>query len=54
MSKSKKEKWSDKHLIIDIEGFSKKQKQELKDKIMKKVAEKTERILHNGKSISKI
>jgi len=41
--KTKEEKWSDKHLIIDIEGLSKKQKQELKDKIMQKVAKSLER-----------
>ena len=41
--KTKEEKWSDKHLIIDIEGFSKKQKQELKYKIMQKVAKSLER-----------
>ena len=50
-NKTKKEKWSDKHLIIDIEGFSKKQNQELKDKIMERVAQKIERN-RNGKSIS--
>ena len=43
MNKSKKEKWSDKHLIIDIEGFSKKQNQKLKDKIMQRVAKRLER-----------
>ena len=41
--KTKEEKWSDKHLIIDIEGLSKKQKQELKDKIMQKVDKSLER-----------
>lgn len=41
--KTKEEKWSDKHLIIDIEGFSKKQNQELKDKIMQRVAKRLER-----------
>lgn len=49
-NKIKKEKWSDKHLIIGIEGFSKKQNQELKDKIMDRVAQKIERN-RNGKSI---
>jgi uncharacterized metal-binding protein len=49
--KTKEEKWSDKHLIIDIEGFSKKQNQELKDKIMQRVAQRIERN-RNGKSIS--
>lgn len=49
--KTKQEKWSDKHLIIDIEGFSEKQNQELKDKIMQRVAQKIERN-RNVKSIS--
>ena len=48
--KTKEEKWSDNHLIIDIEGFSKKQNQELKNKIMERVAQKIERN-RNGTSI---
>ena len=41
--KNKLEKWSDKHLIIEIDSFTEKQKKELKYKIMQKVAQSLER-----------
>ena len=40
MTKSKDKKWSEEHLIIEVEGLSKKQKDELRDKIMEKVSKK--------------
>ena len=38
--KQTKKSWAEEHLIIDVEGLSKKQKDELRDRIMEKVANK--------------
>ena len=40
MTESKDKKWAEDHLIIEIEGLSKKEKDELRDRIMEKVSKK--------------
>ena len=40
IDKSKDKKWAEDHLIIEIEGLSKKEKDELRDRIMEKVSKK--------------
>jgi|TARA_B100001939_G_scaffold342114_1_gene352760 hypothetical protein len=38
--KQTKKSWAEEHLIIECEGLSKKQKDELRDRIMERVANK--------------
>jgi len=47
--KSKDKKWSEDHLIIEVEGLSKKQKDELRDKIMEKVSKKFGKVKNDKK-----
>jgi len=47
--KSKDKKWSEEHLIIEVEGLSKKQKDELRDKIMEKVSKKFGKVKNDKK-----
>jgi hypothetical protein len=47
--KNKDKKWSEDHLIIEVEGLSKKQKDELRDKIMEKVSKKFGKVKNDKK-----
>ena len=49
MIKNKDKKWSEDHLIIEVEGLSKKQKDELRDKIMEKVSKKFGKVKNDKK-----
>ena len=40
MKKQNKKTWVDEHIIFEMEGLTKKQNKELRDKILKKVADK--------------
>ena len=50
MAKSKDKKWSEEHLIIEVEGLTKKQKDNLRDKIMEKVSEKFGKVKNDEKN----
>jgi|TARA_R100000742_G_C4278640_1_gene101723 hypothetical protein len=47
--KSKDKKWAEDHLIIEIEGLNKKQKDELRDKIMEKASKKFRKVKNDKK-----